>query len=129
MADDGQLRIFDLQSVPLDNILFHSNCEFITRLAPQGFPLHLAVHEVKHIDEQPPPYVELHSHDTHEVNILVSNNGDLIYLYCYDGQEITVKAPACIWIPAGVAHAAYAISGSGTFVCMVLSEGYSAHQG
>ena len=129
MAENERIRVYEMQSSPLDSILFHSNCEFITRLAPAGFPLQVAVHAIGPIDGQPAPYVELHTHETSEVNILVSPQGDLTYLYRSNGEQFTLKAPACVWIPPGVPHAAHAISGSGIFVCLILSEDYHAQRG
>lgn len=129
MAENERIRAYDMQSSPLDGILFHSNCEWITRLAPTGFPLQVAVHAIGPMDGQPLPYVELHTHDTPEVNILMSTQGDLTYLYRSNSEEFTLKAPACVWIPPRVPHAAHVISGSGIFVCLILSEDYQARRG
>jgi hypothetical protein len=57
MAENERICVYDMQSAPLDSILFHSNCEFITRLAPTGFPLQVAVHAIGPMNAQPLPYV------------------------------------------------------------------------
>jgi quercetin dioxygenase-like cupin family protein len=129
MAENERICVYEMQSSPLDSLLFHSNCDCLTRLAPTGFPVQVAVHVIRPMDREPAPYVELHTHETPEVNILVSTQGDLTYLYRSSGEQFTVKAPACVWIPPRVPHAEHVISGSGIFVCLILSEDYHAQRG
>ena len=128
-AGNGRIRAYSMRPTPLDTLSFHTNCEFITRLAPRAFPLHVSVHEVGPVDGQPASYVELHSHETPEVNILISTQEKLTYLYRSNEEEFILEAPACVWIPPGVPHAAQAVSGAGVFVCLILAEEYQALRG
>jgi hypothetical protein len=126
---DSRIRVFDMESVSLGSLSFHGDCEFLTRLTAPGFPLHLAVHEISPVGEQPLPYVEMHTHQNPEVNILVSPQGNLTYLFRSGGEQFTVRAPACVWIPAGVPHAANVVSGEGFLVALILSDGFEARRG
>ncbi len=104
---------------PFCNEGSHTATECVERLAPQDFPMHIAIHKVsvrKGVDGV--HYSTLHSHpDQDEVNVLISDQS-----LSYDinlGDEIhEVAAPASIWIPAGLPHSANAVSGEGYFICI-----------
>jgi hypothetical protein len=112
----------------LSKIPFHKDVEGITRrlmLSPKlqsDAPLHIAVHQVRLNSEEigSRDYAAPHKHDFDEVNILWSEHGVLSYRFIFDGKESIVKSPASIVIPAGVIHQAEAVSGEGTFVCILL---------
>jgi uncharacterized RmlC-like cupin family protein len=82
----------------------------------------MAVHVVGPITGPPVPYVELHTHAAPEVNIFINTGEELTYQVQTEEREFTVAAPAAIWIPAGMPHAAWAIRGNGIFICFHLPE-------
>jgi len=120
-ADD---LIFENVVTDLGAIPFHDASGEVQRFAPSRFPfpIHLAVHQIEVSGTAPRQYVEPHSHGYPELNILIGGPGALVYRFELDGQVREVKSPATIWIPAGVKHAASAVSGSGHYVCMILAN-------
>jgi hypothetical protein len=122
--EEPRIRVYDMQSAPLGNLPFHGDCSFITRWAPADFPLHMGVHVIDPLTAPPEAYAQLHSHDCPEMNMLFSPQGELVYKMQTRDEEIIVNAPGCIWIPAGVAHAASVVKGSGIFVAVLLTDHY-----
>jgi len=112
---------------PLDTIPFHNDIRSIDRIAWERFPVHLAVHHINGIDRMPERYVEAHTHEEPEVNIIMSD-GELVYEIGLGDETYTVTAPAAIWIPPGLSHSANVIRGSGYFACMILKNSYKAQR-
>jgi mannose-6-phosphate isomerase-like protein (cupin superfamily) len=116
---------------PLSKVPFHSKAP-IKRLAMLGLNkipqanTHLAVHfvdaENKKIDE----YSELHKHSADEINLIISENGKLVYEVQLDEEIYKVTSPATVYIPKGIRHRAKVISGKGVFVCLILSNKYKS---
>ena len=77
--------------------------------------------------ENPDPHIELHSHNVDSFYLFLGNNPDLKGLHVEVQIQNTVKhieSPATIFIPKGVMHKADVLSGSGFFVCLILSDKY-----
>lgn len=117
--------IFSSKNSPLDSIPFHKNSEDILRFFSEGFPVHLAVHEIKNASNVNRKYVELHTHKKPEINILT---GNLRYKITLGDEEYLVSAPANIWIPPGLKHSATLIEGTGNFICIILNDKYEASE-
>ena len=59
-----------------------------------------------------------------EGNIILSDNNNLVYEIQLDDEIYKVNSPVTIFIPKGVKHRADVISGSGFFVCLIMSNKY-----
>jgi hypothetical protein len=115
---NGSLIVRNIQS-PLSNIPFHKDVKGIERMFAQGFPLHLAIHDVQNIKVPPDPYTQLHTHDFEEINILIGD--DLNYHIQLDNERYELKGSYSIWIPAGTPHAANVVGGRGYFIAIRLA--------
>ena len=114
---------------PLSEVQFHKKAPIkrISMLSKKTIPeskIHAAVHFVDAIDKKISKYSILHKHDVDEVNILLSQNDKLIYEIQLDDEIYKVSSPVTIFIPKGVKHRADVISGSGFFVCLIMSNKY-----
>ena len=114
---------------PLSKIQFHKKAPIkrISMLSKKTIPeskIHVAVHFVDAIDKKISKYSILHMHDVDEVNILLSQNDKLVYEIQLDDEIYKVSSPVTIFIPKGVNHRADVISGSGFFVCLIMSNKY-----
>jgi hypothetical protein len=114
---------------PLSKIQFHKKAPIkrISMLSKKTIPeskIHAAVHFVDAIDKKISKYSILHMHDVDEVNILLSQNDKLVYEIQLDDEIYKVSSPVTIFIPKGVKHRADVISGSGFFVCLIMSNKY-----
>jgi len=114
---------------PLSKIQFHKKAPIkrISMLSKKTIPeskIHVAVHFVDAIDKKISKYSILHMHDVDEVNILLSQNDKLVYEIQLDDEIYKVSSPVTIFIPKGVKHRADVISGSGFFVCLIMSNKY-----
>lgn len=114
---------------PLSKIQFHKKAPIkrISMLSKKTIPeskIHAAVHFVDAIDKKISKYSILHKHDVDEVNILLSQNDKLVYEIQLDDEIYKVSSPVTIFIPKGVKHRADVISGSGFFVCLIMSNKY-----
>ena len=109
-----------LVEAPLASVAFHSNTPSITRLSTKhNLPISIGVHCVSRTDEPPTEYSILHSHDSPELNILISSKGcELVYKLRFEDEIYTVSAPATVWIPAGLKHSANLVSGEGNYICL-----------
>lgn len=118
-------------SEPLSKVPFHTAAP-IKRLAMLGknnIPqanTHLAVHFVDVKNKKIPEYSKFHKHSTDEINLILSEKGKLEYQIQLDDEVYNVSSPATIYIPKGVKHKARAISGKGTFVCIILSKNFKS---
>lgn len=123
MQDYSHL-IYQLNEQNLDSIPYHCNNVGIERLLGSGFPLHLAVHHINNIQDTPPVYVAPHKHETPELNLILAPKGELTYKIKIGLHDYNVESPAAVWIPRELVHSANVISGSGYFVCIILSDTY-----
>ena len=84
-------------------------------------PVHIAVHLIKDLDDEPEPYVDPHSHPTcDEIGMVIGQPGALEYELILDGQTHRILSPASIFIPAGTVHRARALRGNGAYACMLM---------
>jgi len=116
--------IYSSDNTPLDSIPFHKNSTSIKRLFSEGFPVHLAIHEINNAPKKNRKYVEMHNHEKPEINILL---GNLKYKIKIEDETYIVSAPANIWIPAGINHSATLIEGKGYYICLILNDKYEAN--
>lgn len=107
----------------LEGLPDHKGIDRIQRLVPEGFPIHLAIHHVK-AGEDPNRviYSAPHTHlEWDEINVLISSS-ELVYAITIGDEAREVAAPATIWIPSGVEHAANLVSGEGFFLCIRIDK-------
>lgn len=114
---------------PLSKVPLHKKAPIkrISMLSKKTIPesnIHAAVHFVNAIDKKISKYSILHKHDTDEVNIILSQDAKLVYEIQMDDEIYKVSSPVTIFIPKGVKHRADVISGSGFFVCLIMSNKY-----
>lgn len=94
---------------------FHRDVPCIERYSAENFPVHVAIHKViaaSNVAE----YTASHSHDMHELNILLGDDGALEYSVMLGDEKYTVCSNSSIWIPRGLVHSANVIRGSGYFI-------------
>ncbi|MFH1506523.1 MAG: hypothetical protein ABIE94_06075 [archaeon] len=118
--------IHKLQSSSLDSVPFHKNMEGITRLSVADFPFHLAVHKIDISASSLRDYVQPHSHEVPEINLILADKQTLVYRIMIGGEEYVVPSPAVIWIPENVPHSANILEGSGHYVCILFEKDYKA---
>lgn len=114
---------------PLSKVPFHKKAPIkrISMLSDITMPeskIHAAVHFVDAVNKKISKYSILHKHDVDEVNIILSQNDKLVYEIQLDDEIYKVSSPVTIFIPKGVKHRSDVISGSGFFVCLILSNKY-----
>jgi mannose-6-phosphate isomerase-like protein (cupin superfamily) len=114
---------------PLSKVQFHKKAPIkrISMLSKKTIPeskIHAAVHFVDAIDKKISKYSILHKHDVDEVNILLSQSDKMVYEIQLGDEIYKVSSPVTIFIPKGVKHRADVISGSGFFVCLIMSNKY-----
>jgi hypothetical protein len=118
LASEPRAYITELVRAPLSGVPFHQDCDFISRLFAEHFPVHLAVHEVSPVHTPPLQYTQLHVHDdTNEINLLLSSS-QLVYRIQLANDVYEVGANSSVWIPKGIQHSANVLSGEGYFVTM-----------
>ena len=115
---------------PLSEVQFHKKAPIkrISMLSKKTIPeskIHAAVHFVDAIDKKISKYSILHKHNVDEVNMILSQNDKLVYEIQLDDEISKVSSPVTIFIPKGVNHRADVISGSGFFVCLIMSNKYN----
>jgi len=118
-------------SEPLSNVPFHKKAPIkrLSMLSKKTIPesnIHAAIHIVDVKNKKISKYSALHKHNANEVNMILSQNGKLVYEIQLDDEIYKVSSPATIFIPKGVKHRADVISGSGFFVCLILSDKYKS---
>ena len=116
-------HVFQVIPAELGCLPDHKAIDCIQRMIPEGFPVHLAIHQVSLGEGRNRTiYSAPHTHqEWDEVNVLLSNS-TLTYAITIGDEVSEVAAPATIWIPAGVAHAANVISGEGFFICLRIDK-------
>jgi len=122
MLVDKQQLIYHNDLSPLSSVPFHQDIACIERLFPQGFPVHLAVHRVVDAYPDTRKYTQVHTHDVDEINILIGDEEGLEYDIQLGEERFRVRSNASIYIPAGLAHAANVLSGSGYFIAVRLPK-------
>lgn len=117
---------------PLSAVAFHYDAP-ITRYvmlkqnAVQGDGgCKVVVHAIGELPETVPPYCDLHQHEFDEVNLILSEGNNLRYRIRFEDEEYEVDAPATVYIPAGVRHAAEVMSGRGTYIALLFTKDYQA---
>lgn len=113
----------------LSKVPFHNRAPIkrISMLSEKTIPeakIHAAVHFVDVSTRRIPKYSNLHKHDADEINIILPQDGNIVYEIQLEGEIYKVKSPATIFIPKGVMHRADAISGKGIFVCIIFANKY-----
>ena len=103
---------------PMENVPNHGKAPF-ERIALNKNP-HIAVHIIKDLPKEIPKYTGLHSHEHDEINLILSETGELKYKIILEDEEYIVTSPATVNIPKGIAHSAEVIGGEGIFVCIIL---------
>ena len=116
---------------PLSKVPFHSKAPIkrISMLGKKKIPqanTHLAVHFVDAKNKKIDEYSKLHKHSADEINLILSENGKLVYEVQLDDEIYKVSSPVTVFIPKGVKHKARVLSGKGVFVCLILSKNYKS---
>jgi mannose-6-phosphate isomerase-like protein (cupin superfamily) len=94
------------------------------KLVPQS-KIHAAVHFVN-AKKKMPQYSKLHKHNADEINLVLSENGKLVYKIQLGDETYRVSSPSSVFIPKGLRHKAEVLSGRGVFVCIILSNKYKS---
>jgi mannose-6-phosphate isomerase-like protein (cupin superfamily) len=123
---------------PLGNVPFHKDAP-LKRLLMQdhgtfpdlsetspGASYRIAVHVIDVLPQNVPEYVDSHSHDCDEINLILSEKGKLVYYVVLGDEEYTVTSPATIYIPKEVRHKIWAKEGQGTFIAIIMSKEYQS---
>ncbi|TCP63729.1 2-isopropylmalate synthase [Baia soyae] len=79
-------------------------------------------------DNEPENHVDRHTHDCDSVFVFWGDHADGTGLTCcvqMEKEEMVVHSPASIFIPAGIEHAYYYVSGKGTYTNIVLAPEYN----
>jgi mannose-6-phosphate isomerase-like protein (cupin superfamily) len=110
---------------PLKRILMQSEDTFpdIKTILP-GSNFHIAAHIITKLPKKIPKYVEPHAHNCDEINLILSETGNLKYKINLGNEEYIVTSPATVYIPKRVKHSAQVISGKGIYVCILMSQSY-----
>ena len=87
---------------------------------------HIAIHFVNPRCKKKSDYSFLHKHNADEINLIISENGNLKYEIQLDDEIYKVSSSSTVFIPKGVKHRAKFISGKGIFVCIILSGKYKS---
>lgn len=85
-------------------------------------------HVIDNLPEKINPYCELHWHEFDEVNLILSSDDSLRYKIQLEDETYEVQAPASVYIPKGVRHAAEVISGKGVYLAITFTKEYEAKQ-
>ncbi len=85
-------------------------------------------HIINELPSEVPPYCELHWHDFDEVNLILSEDNSLKYKIRLEDETYEVIAPATVYIPKGIKHAAEVVSGKGVFLAITFTKDYQAKQ-
>lgn len=128
----GQYQKFIKKGIPesLDTVPFHKNAPIrrLSMLSKTRIPesdTHIAVHFIDAL-KKIPNYSEPHRHDYDEINLILSEDSELIYEVQLGDESYKVTSPSSVFIPKGLRHNAQVISGKGIFVCIILSSNYAS---
>ena len=116
---------------PLSKIPFHSRAPIkrLSMLGKKKIPdakTHLAVHFVDAKNKKIKEYSQLHKHSADEINLIISEDGKLVYEVQLDDEIYKVSSPVTVFIPKGIRHRAKVVSGKGIFVCIILANNYKS---
>ncbi len=119
---------------PLSSVAFHHDAPLTRYVMLQkdktqgdgGF--RVVAHIINNLQGEVDPYCELHWHDFDEVNHILSEDNSLKYRIRLEDEEYEVSAPATVYIPKGIKHAAEVISGKGVFLAITFTKDYVAKQ-
>lgn len=118
----------------LDSVAFHHEApltryELLQKDAVNGDGgFRVVTHIINELPNVIPSYCELHWHEFDEINLILSENNSLKYKIQLDDEVYEVEAPATVYIPKGVKHAAEVISGKGVYVAITFTKDYKAFQ-
>ncbi len=109
---------------PLSKVPFHRKAPIkrLSMLSKKLIPkssTHIAVHFVNS-KKKIPEYSILHKHNHDEINLILSEGGEITYEIQLEDEVYKVTSPSTVFIPKGVRHKARVISGKGIFVCIIL---------
>ena len=117
------------EDIPLEVVPFHSEAP-LKRLLMSGatsaynFNMHIAIHEIgTPLKRKFRDYSVPHSHNCDEWNILISSE-KLIFEILLGDEKYEVLAPATVFIPKGLIHAANVLEGKGHFIAIVDTVDY-----
>jgi len=88
---------------------------------------HIAVHFVN-ASQKIPKYSQLHKHNHDEINLILSEDDTLKYKIQLEDETYRVSSPSSVFIPKGIRHSAEVVSGTGIFVCIILSDDYDSSE-
>ncbi len=86
----------------------------------------IVVHVIKKVPKKVRNYTELHRHKYDEINLILSEKGELVYRIQIEDEVYIVKSPASVYIPKGLRHSANVLSGEGIFVADIFVSPYEA---
>lgn len=114
---------------PLYKIPFHQKAPIrrLSMLSKSMIPsskMHIAVHFVDASRKKISEYSKLHKHDVDEINLILSEDENLVYEIQIGDQTYRVSSPSTVFIPKWTKHKARAVSGKGVFVCIIKSNKY-----
>lgn len=87
---------------------------------------YISIHIINNLPKKISPYCELHNHGCDEINLIISEDKELIYKIQLENETYKVISPSTIFIPKGIKHKAEVLSGKGIFVSILLNGTYSA---
>ncbi|HVM12092.1 MAG TPA: hypothetical protein VM638_06425 [Actinomycetota bacterium] len=119
MSEQG--RIWEAEWGPLGVVEGHDDVEGVLRWAVASDPVHVAVHRIEGLGDDPPAYTSPHRHQDEELNLILGE--DLVYEIRIGEDTSLVRAPGAVWVPSGVPHAANARGGRGHLICIRFTPG------
>ena len=93
----------------------------------EGEGIRIALHTIKLLPKEIPHYCDLHWHDFDEINIILSEDGSLVYTVQLDDEIYTLKAPTTVYIPKGIKHKSEVVSGKGMMITINFTGEYKAY--
>ena len=112
---------------PLKRFLLQDDTTFpdIKSILP-GSNYHIAAHIINKLPKKVPEYVQYHTHNCDEINIIMSESSKLTYEIWIEDEKYIVSSPSIVYLPKGVPHKMRAIKGKGIYVCIVMSKTYKS---
>jgi mannose-6-phosphate isomerase-like protein (cupin superfamily) len=112
---------------PLKRFLMQDDSTFpdIKKILP-GSNYHIAVHIIGKLPKKVPDYVNYHTHNCDEINLILSESSKLTYEIWLEDEKYIVSSPSIVYIPKGVSHKMKVIKGKGIYVCFIMSKTYKS---